>query len=181
VLRYQVAGKAPKSAIFASRDSRGGYFTLMLVPPKELSDVSRQPLEMVFTLDTSGSMEGIPLEQSKAAMRYALSHMNEQDSFQIINFSDHPVDSRRARWPRRLVTSRPPSSIFNACALAGAPCWSMACGQPAFPARSEQVRFVSFLTDGYIGNEAEAFREIHNSLGPARIFSFGVGRRRIDF
>ncbi len=31
------------------------------------------------------------------------------------------------------------------------------------------------MTDGFIGNEAEALAEIHNCLGPARIFSFGVG------
>ncbi len=34
---------------------------------------------------------------------------------------------------------------------------------------------VAFLTDGFIGNEDEALRELHNDLGPARIFSFGVG------
>src|SRR6185436_2249102 len=34
---------------------------------------------------------------------------------------------------------------------------------------------VAFLTDGYIGNEPDILREIHNLLGPTRIFSFGVG------
>ncbi len=72
VLRYQVAGRATKSAVLAHRDQRGGYFTLMLIPPQALKDLPRQPLEMVFTLDTSGSMSGQPLEQSKAAVRYAL-------------------------------------------------------------------------------------------------------------
>ena len=31
------------------------------------------------------------------------------------------------------------------------------------------------MTDGFIGNEAEALGEIHRCLGNARIFSFGVG------
>ena len=37
------------------------------------------------------------------------------------------------------------------------------------------MRFVCFLTDGYIGNEAEILGEIHKRLGPSRIFSFGIG------
>jgi len=45
----------------------------------------------------------------------------------------------------------------------------------AFPHDSERLRFVSFLTDGYIGNEAEILGEIRRTLGPSRIFSFGVG------
>ena len=39
----------------------------------------------------------------------------------------------------------------------------------------QRARFVTFLTDGYIGNEAEILREVHQSIGDARIFSFGVG------
>ena len=40
---------------------------------------------------------------------------------------------------------------------------------------SDRLRFVTFLTDGYIGNEAEILGEIHDRLGASRIFSFGVG------
>src|SRR5205814_3951449 len=87
---------SPKSTFIASRDNRGGFFTLMILPPKDLSDAPRQPLEMVFTLDTSGSMSGRPIEQSKMAMNYALTHMNSADSFQIINFSDRPTKFAQA-------------------------------------------------------------------------------------
>jgi Ca-activated chloride channel homolog len=40
----------------------------------------------------------------------------------------------------------------------------------------DRLRFVAFLTDGFIGNEADILREIHNLHGPSRIFSFGVGQ-----
>jgi Ca-activated chloride channel family protein len=39
----------------------------------------------------------------------------------------------------------------------------------------QRLRFVAFLTDGFIGNEPEILAEIHNLRGPSRIFSFGVG------
>ena len=35
--------------------------------------------------------------------------------------------------------------------------------------------FVSFMTDGYIGNELEIIGAVHDRIGAARIFSFGVG------
>jgi Ca-activated chloride channel family protein len=44
-----------------------------------------------------------------------------------------------------------------------------------FPHDPTRLRFVCFLTDGYIGNESEVLREIQQRLGPARIFSFGIG------
>ena len=44
-----------------------------------------------------------------------------------------------------------------------------------FPHDPRQLRFVCFLTDGYIGNEAEILAEIQKRLGDSRIFSFGIG------
>jgi len=44
-----------------------------------------------------------------------------------------------------------------------------------FPHDANRLRFVCFLTDGYIGNEAEILGEVKDRLGASRIFSFGVG------
>ena len=44
-----------------------------------------------------------------------------------------------------------------------------------FPHDPQRLRFVCFLTDGYIGNETEILGEIHHRLGSSRIFSFGIG------
>jgi len=38
-----------------------------------------------------------------------------------------------------------------------------------------RFRLVSFMTDGYIGNEGEILAAVHERLGESRIFSFGVG------
>ena len=44
-----------------------------------------------------------------------------------------------------------------------------------FPRDEERVRFVCFMTDGYIGNETEILAAIRQKIGDARLFSFGVG------
>lgn len=38
-----------------------------------------------------------------------------------------------------------------------------------------RLRFVCFLTDGYIGNDAQIIGEVHKRISSSRIFSFGVG------
>jgi len=40
---------------------------------------------------------------------------------------------------------------------------------------AERFRLVSFMTDGYIGNEQQILAAVHERLGESRIFSFGVG------
>ena len=87
VLRYRAAGERIKSSLLTQRDERGGYFTLMLYPPNELAALTRQPLELVFVLDCSGSMNGRPIEQAKAAVERGLRLLRAGDSFQLITFS----------------------------------------------------------------------------------------------
>ncbi len=89
VLRCRVAGETVKSALMTHRDEHGQYFTMMLYPPAELGSVDRSPMEMVFVLDCSGSMDGAPLAQAKAAIRQALLMLTPRDSFQIIRFSSN--------------------------------------------------------------------------------------------
>jgi Ca-activated chloride channel family protein len=44
-----------------------------------------------------------------------------------------------------------------------------------FPRDPQRMRVVTFLTDGFIGNEGEILGALHNWIGDSRIFSFGVG------
>ena len=45
------------------------------------------PKEIVFVLDTSGSMYGFPLDTAKQAMQFALDKLNPHDTFNLITFS----------------------------------------------------------------------------------------------
>jgi Ca-activated chloride channel family protein len=45
----------------------------------------------------------------------------------------------------------------------------------AFPHDPDRLRFVCFLTDGFIGNESDILREVDRHLGESRVFSFGAG------
>jgi len=72
VLSYDVAGKTIQDALLTHRSDRGGYFTLILQPPERITVADVTPKELVFVLDTSGSMSGFPIEKAKETMKLAL-------------------------------------------------------------------------------------------------------------
>jgi Ca-activated chloride channel family protein len=176
VLRYRVAGGQIKSGFLTHRDERGGFFTMMLYPPQELAALRRQPMEIVFVLDVSGSMSGRPIKQAKAAVARGLRLLQPGDSFQLISFS--MTASQLGPQPLEANSENIQHALDSLDSLNAEGGTMMIKGIKAaleFPHDPERLRVVCFLTDGYLGNEAEILAEVHRRLGPARIFSFGIG------
>ena len=176
VLRWQVAGDSVKSAILAHEDERGGYFTMMLVPPKDLKRVPRNAVELVFVLDRSGSMSGRPMEQAQNAIARGMDRLQPGDSFQIIDFANHV--SSLGNSPLEATGKNVQKGKNYLATLAANGGTYMLPGLKAslaFPHDAERLRFVVFCTDGFIGNEAEILGALHHGLGSSRVFSFGVG------
>lgn len=178
ILEFRVAGDTIKSNLltYEDPDTHQGYFTLMIYPPSGIELLARRPMEMVFVLDCSGSMNGRPLEQAKIAVATALDRLREGDTFQIIRFSDNssqfgatpvPASRQNLQQARRYLER-----------LNGTGGTQMIEGVKAaldFPHDPARLRFVSFMTDGFIGNEADILAAVHSRIGNSRIFSFGVG------
>ncbi len=176
VLRYKVAGPSVKSALVTHQDERGGFFTLMLYPPDDLKRLKRAAMEMVFVLDCSGSMRGEPIAKAKDAVRRALRKLEPDDTFQIIRFSQNASQFGPEPIPATRVNVR--QALAYVDKLDGSGGTMMIEGIKAaldFPHDKNRFRFVCFLTDGFIGNEAEILAAVHERLGDSRIFSFGVG------
>jgi Ca-activated chloride channel homolog len=65
-----------------------GYFMLLLSPRAELAKEQAVPRDMVFVLDTSGSMrEDGKLDQAKKALKHCLSGLSPSDRFAMFNFA----------------------------------------------------------------------------------------------
>lgn len=178
ILKFRVAGSTIKSNLltYVDPDTEQGYFTLMVYPPSGIDLLARRPMEMVFVLDCSGSMSGRPLAQAKAAVATALDHLQQGDTFQIIRFSDD--SSRFGPTPVPATAENLQRARRYLDHLNGSGGTQMIEGVKAaldFPHDPARLRFVSFMTDGYIGNEADILAAVHDRIGSSRIFSFGVG------
>lgn len=154
----------------------GGYFSLLIEPPANLSVDALLPREMVFLLDCSGSMSGRPMDASKAFMRAALEGLRPTDRFRIIRFSDSATEFSKA--PLAATPANIAAGLAYTAQLRGGGGTVMTSGvYQAFAAAEDPavVRNVVFLTDGYIGNEAEVLRLVGAELGAARLYALGVG------
>ncbi len=97
ILRWKTAETTIEPGFFAhvsdARDPsadpsvKGGYFALMIEPPARVAPATVRPRELIFVLDTSGSMNGFPMEKSKALARKAIAAMRPTDTFNFITFA----------------------------------------------------------------------------------------------
>jgi Ca-activated chloride channel family protein len=175
ILRYDVAGRRIGDAVLTHRAGRGGFFTLILQPPESVAFADVTPKELVFVLDTSGSMSGFPIEKAKETMKLALDGLYPQDRFNLITFAGDtrilfaepvPATPENLRRAQEFLASRRGgggTEMMKAIRAALDPSDSQA-----------HVRIVCFMTDGYVGNDMEIVAEIQKHQN-ARIFSFGIG------
>ena len=175
ILRYDVTGKKIEDAVLTHRSGKGGYFSLILQPPDDPRVEDITPKEIVFVLDTSGSMSGFPIEKAKESMKLALEGLNPRDTFNLITFAgdthvlfEKPVPANAENMKKALA--------FLESRQGGGGTEMMKAIKTALDPSDSQahVRVVCFMTDGYVGNEAEILAEIQQHPN-ARIFSFGIG------
>ncbi len=69
-------------------DSQGGYFLLLAAPRYVESRVKVLSKNLVFVLDSSGSMSGKKIQQAREAARFIINHLDERDHFSVIDFDD---------------------------------------------------------------------------------------------
>ncbi|HVF67874.1 MAG TPA: VIT domain-containing protein [Pyrinomonadaceae bacterium] len=175
VLRYGVAGKNIGDALLTHRGQRGGYFTFVLQPPERVTVEDVTPKELVFVLDTSGSMSGFPIEKAKETMKLALAGLYPQDTFNLITFAGDtyvlfpepvPATPENLARAQNFLESRKGgggTEMMKAIKAALDPSDSRA-----------HVRIVCFMTDGYVGDDMEIISEVQRHPN-ARVFSFGIG------
>jgi Ca-activated chloride channel homolog len=175
VLRYDVAGKKIEDALLTHSSDKGGFFTLILQPPDRVTAADVMPKELVFVLDTSGSMSGFPIEKAKETMKLALDNLYPYDTFNLITFSgdEHilfpePVPATKDNLAK--------AQAFLESRTGGGGTEMMKAIKASMDPSDAQghVRIVVFMTDGYVGNDMEIIGEVQKHPN-ARVFSFGIG------
>jgi Ca-activated chloride channel family protein len=165
----------PQAALFKQRKDNQDYAMVMLMPPKQMNTetIAR---EMIFIVDTSGSMDGTSMIQARSALLYGLDQLRPQDSFNIIRFSDDlesMFEQARLATDTNLDIAR---DFVNWLRAGGgtemAPALKVALTSEK---QTNGIRQIMFLTDGSVGNEDELFNLIKQHLGTSRLFTVGIG------
>ena len=169
------AHDAPQAAWF-TEEKDGRHYGLLMVLPPAATPASRLAREVVFVLDTSGSMAGASIRQAREALLLALERLLPEDRFEVIEFNSSAQalfggsraatreNLRRAlRWVGSLE-ARGGTEMAKALQLA----------LKGYEEK-DRVRQVIFLTDGAVGNEEALFQLLRERLGDSRLFTVGIG------
>ncbi len=166
---------APRAAFFTEQKNNSHYAMVMVMPP-ESSRATRISREMVYVIDTSGSMGGQSIQQARAALEIALTRLRPGDYFNIIQFNSYtsqlfgqsrPVNQKNLQKALRYVRSLDADGGTE-----------MSPAMRAALTKQENtglLRQVIFMTDGSIGNEQSLFDIIKQQLGQSRLFTVGIG------
>lgn len=176
VLRYSLSGALTQAGLLAAKDKRGGFFSLQLEPPKVPVAADIAAREIVFILDTSGSMSGAPMEASKVFMRHALQGLRRSDFFRVIRFSSSAEELHSGPVPATAENIKNGVAYVESLYANGGT-EAMSGLEQAFAVaqQPDTLRLVVLLTDGYIGNESSVLRLTAEKIGRARVYAFGVG------
>jgi len=177
VLRWRpTPGDVPRAALFHEKRGGENYLLLMMLPPDVERDAPRSAREIIFVIDTSGSMGGPPIEQARRALALALGRLEPRDRFNIVAFASEA----RALFHEPLHAD--PRALEDALRWVGA--LEADGGTNMLPALAlalrdegggDGLRQVVFVTDGCVGNEPELFAYLHAHLGRSRLFTVGIG------
>jgi Ca-activated chloride channel family protein len=173
------SGAAPQSAHFTQQVNGDEFGLIMLLPPSKAEVVSmRQLREVIFVLDTSGSMEGDSIKQAKKALNLAIEQLKATDNFNIIEFNSYAqnlwklpklADPNNKKNAKHFVSSL---SANGGTEMESA--LNLAFSQPKIDT-SNALRQIIFITDGSVSNEESLMKLISNKLENSRLFTVGIG------
>jgi Ca-activated chloride channel family protein len=168
----------PQTALFLSPDARGGetHFMLVAYPPSPESLAQRPPLELVFLIDVSGSMQGTSIEQARAALLQGLDRLRPDDHFNIVAY-DHQY-----RWFAPAAVQAGAEGLEQGRQFVRGlqaeggtellPALRHVLDTPVTPGLT---RYIVLLTDGCLGNEDEVFGALERGLRQSRLFTVAIG------
>jgi len=176
VLRYSLQGDDIESGVLVYEGDEETFFLLMVEPPERVAAADIVPREYVFILDVSGSMNGFPLNTSKALMDELLAGLRSEDVFNVMVFAGSSgllspesleATEENIAWAmERIHQLRGGGGTELLPALENA---------LDLPRAEGTSRIVVIATDGYVTVEQEAFQLIAENLGEANMFPFGIG------
>jgi Ca-activated chloride channel family protein len=182
LLYYSLSEKEFGLSLLTHREpGKDGYFLMLISPKSNIGEQDRAAKDIIFVLDTSGSMSGEKIDKAKAALKFGVESLSARDRFNIISFSgedhamkaalvaaDHDGKQTGLKFIENLHAEGG-TNINDALVTAFKQFQS-----------SDRPRMIVFLTDGLPTVGTTDVKQIVKNVAEAnragvRLFSFGVG------
>jgi Ca-activated chloride channel family protein len=159
-----------------------GYFLLLASPGMDAKEREVVPKDVVFVLDTSGSMAGKKITQAKKALEFCVDNLNDSDRFELIRFSTE-VEPLFDQLRTASQANRDKAENFIQDLKANGATAIDDALQKALslrPADSSRPFVIIFLTDGMptigVTDDEQILANVkRRDEGQTRIFCFGIG------
>ncbi len=173
---YLAEKSTPQISVLSSRDDDVCYGLITVFPPTEKSETVSMSKDVIFLIDTSGSMSGESISQAKAGLKHCLKMLRPEDNFTIVRFSSgYSYFSPAMRKAESSAISAAKTYIDGLRADGGTNMQQALEYVLKIPKDQESMKIIVFLTDGDVGNENSLMRLLSQQLSDTRLFTFGIG------
>lgn len=183
VLYYTVSTSDIGIDMLAHRDNgRDGFYLLLASPRVEIDRSKVEAKNVVFVIDTTGSMAGEKIEQAKEALRFCISSLRREDMFNVITFSESPRPMFSRPMRNTAEITKKALEHVSAIEATGGTNIDAALKEAFGPLQQpkSENNYVVFITDGQptVGNtniESILKNAKEANKARAKVFVFGVG------
>ena len=164
------------------KEGEPGYFLLIASPGVEGGKEKVVPKDVVFVLDTSGSMAGEKIEQAKKSLLYCVNSLNEEDRFEVMRFSTEAEQLFKEARPVTSENRKKAVEFVEGMKAVGGTAINDALEKALAlrPEKSSRPYVIVFLTDGQptvgVTKEDQILQNVKSrNKELTRIFCFGLG------
>ena len=180
-LYYTLSAKEFGVSLLAHKTGKEGFFMLLIAPKVEIPKAKIAPKDIVFVIDTSGSMSGKKIAQAKNALKFCIENLNEKDRFSLIAFSTEVEKLSQELLPANKENLDKALSFIDAIEASGGTNINDALiAAIKILSGSDRQKAIIFLTDGKPTVGVTSTEKILKNVREAnnakiRLFVFGVG------
>jgi len=178
VVRWPVAAPSPGLSLAIARPAKGdeSFGLLTIVPPARDAKATPVARDLIVLLDTSGSMDGGPLEKAKQVVALLIDSLEERDRFELIEFNYQPTRYQDA--PEHATAAAKKAAIKWVASRRADGGTEMRAGvlEALKTLRIGAQRQIVVVTDGYVGGEHQILVALQQRLpASCRLHVLGVG------
>ncbi|MEK7449009.1 MAG: VIT domain-containing protein [Planctomycetota bacterium] len=181
LLYYTVSDKdVGVNLVSYKKPGEDGYFMMMVSPKYEISYTDVVKKDIIFVVDTSGSMAGEKIEQARNALKFCINSLNEGDRFNIVTFATESRSFKDSLQEVSGPTRATALEFIKEIEARGGTNINEALEKALAMSESNRPFMIVFMTDG-LPTVGEQNPEIilknvaSKNRAAVRIFTFGVG------